>query len=116
MAWKPISEGELRALVSREIVACSAEQQAFFLQARIAYAKWRLAPWGDEGGGFWVVAVHLDQVLWYNDIEDGFNVSRFETQGEIPSDEYRCNQDSLCQALPQLQGRPGSRLSAPESV
>ncbi len=27
-------------------------------------------------------------VLWYNDIEDGFNVSRFTTWGAIPDDEY----------------------------
>jgi hypothetical protein len=41
-------------------------------------------------------------VLWYNDIEDGFNVSRFVQWGEIPSDEYWCSQDPLQYALPKL--------------
>jgi hypothetical protein len=33
------------------------------------------------------VAVHLDRVLWYGDIECGFHVSRFDVPGEIPPDE-----------------------------
>jgi hypothetical protein len=54
------------------------------------------------GGGFWVIAVIRDKVLWYNDIEGGFNVSRFDRYGTIPSDEYRSNQDTLTLALREL--------------
>jgi len=32
-------------------------------------------------------------VIWYNDIEDGFNISKYATYGRI--DEYWCNQDEL---------------------
>ena len=49
------------------------------------------------------MAVHADRVIWYNDIEDGFNVSRFEIQGRIPDDEYWCNQDPLRWALAGLE-------------
>jgi hypothetical protein len=45
-----------------------------------------------------------DRVLWYNDIEEGFNVSRFTTVGSIPSTEYWCNQDELRWALSALAG------------
>lgn len=55
--------------------------------------KWAQSPWGDEGGGFWVVAVFGLNCLYYNDIEDGFNESRFSSWGVI--DEYRCNQIEL---------------------
>jgi hypothetical protein len=62
-------------------------------------------------GGFWAVAVDDDRVLWYNDVEDGFNVSRFARRGEIPRDEYWCNQSSLRQMLPALRGRPGEAVA-----
>jgi len=103
-------------MLSRDLADCSEEQCSFFAQASIAPAKWRLSPWGDEGGGFWVVAVHGSRVLWYNDIEDGFNVSEFEFRGEIPHDEYWCNEDALRWALTRLQGELGSRRGPPEPV
>lgn len=55
--------------------------------------KWAQHPWGDKGDGFWVVAVIGRSVIWYNDIEEGFNISRYTKYGTI--DEYWCNQDEL---------------------
>lgn len=95
-------------MLSRDLADCSAEQQEFFRRTSVSPGKWDLPPWGDPGGGFWVVAVHLDRVLWYNDIEDGFNVSRFDVEGEIPADEHWCNQDPLRRALPGLHGGLGT--------
>jgi hypothetical protein len=116
MTWHPISLADLQAMLSRDLAECSVDQREFFRRASMVPAKWCLAPWGDQGGGFWAVAVHMDRVLWYNDIEDGFNVSRFDIQGEIPRDEYWCNQDSLRWALPRLQGEPGTSSGPPEPV
>jgi hypothetical protein len=116
MTWQPTSLVDLQATLVRDLAECSLEQREFFRRASIAPAKWRLAPWGDQGGGFWAVAVHLDRVLWYNDIEDGFNVSRFTVQGEIPRDEYWCNQDPLRWALPRLQEEPRARFGPPEQI
>jgi hypothetical protein len=31
-------------------------------------AKWEQHPYGDQGGGFWVVAVIGRTAIWYNDI------------------------------------------------
>ena len=116
MTWHPISLADLQTMLCRDLAECSVNQQEFFRRAGIAPTKWRLTPWGDEGGGFWAVAVHRDRVLWYNDIENGFNVSRFDVQGQIPRDEYWCNQDSLRWALPGLQDEPGTLLGPPERV
>ena len=110
MSWKPIHERELDALVASELSDCSEELRQFFARVRVPAHKWQLSPWGDEGDGFWVLAVHRDRVLWYNDIEEGFNVSTFEVRGQIPGDEYWCNQDPLCLALSQLTSDPGSQL------
>ena len=55
--------------------------------------KWQLSPWGDEGGGFWVVSVAGNTCLYYNDIEEGFNSSTFKKWGVI--DQYVCEQIEL---------------------
>jgi hypothetical protein len=50
----------------------------------------------------WVVAVTLEHAVWFNHIEDGFNVARFIEPGIIPEQEYQCNQDSLDVTLTHL--------------
>jgi len=96
---EPLSRTELDELIARDLSQCSPEQAALFSGIAIVPTKWQLSPWGDQGGGFWAVAVTDGRVIWYNDIEDGFNVSRFHDDGTIPADEYWCNQDSLRHAL-----------------
>jgi len=113
MTWNPIERSDLESLLSRDLIDCSEEQKQFFAQVRIPPLKWTLSPWGDTGGGFWVVAVYRDRVLWYNDIEGGFNVSRYEVAGQIPEAEYWCNQDPLRWAMPRLVGDPAARLGPP---
>ena len=114
--WEPISREALDAKVASDLDAASDEERARFASVAIPPQKWSQSPWGDEGGGFWAVAVHGDRVLWYNDIEEGFNVSCFETRGRSPDDEYWCNQDSLGIALRSLTGEFEPRLGPPEPV
>jgi hypothetical protein len=103
----------LDALLAQELAACSEEERAFFRKAACPPKKWQQSPWGDAVGGFWAVALWEDRVLWYNDIEDGFNVSRYTTADKIPDDEYWCNQDSLNWALGRLAGESGPKLGPP---
>ena len=56
---------------------------------RIHPIKWQLPPWGDQGNGFWVVAIFGRNVVWYNDIEEGFNRSPYANRGIFG--DYRCN-------------------------
>ncbi len=60
---------------------------------RIDYEKWQQHPYGDKGGGFWVVAIFGNTIIWYNDIEEGFNRSKYKEYGKF--EEYWCNQDEL---------------------
>ena len=60
---------------------------------RIDPEKWQQHPYGDTGNGFWAVALIGRTVIWYNDIEEGFNRSRYATYGQI--EDYWCNQDEL---------------------
>ena len=86
---------------------------------RVRPAKWQLHPWGDEGGGFWIVAIFGQFVLWFNDIEWGFNLSSYCAFGKI--DEYRCNQDELQHSMYQIQrlmqsGEFPGRFGQPQPV
>ena len=116
MTWGAIRLDELNVLIARQLSECSESNHDYFTRVRTEPARWELSPWGDEGGGFWAVAVDGNRVLWYNDIEEGFNVSTFVAQGRIPDEEYWCNQDSLQVALRQLRGEPGWRRGPPRPL
>src|SRR5262245_16874275 len=102
MTWDPIPLRELEEMIEQDLVECSDQERSFFARAAMTPEKWRQSPYGDQGGGFWAVAVFGNRVLWFNDIEDGFNVSQFTTQGEIPKNEYWCNDDALKVAIRRL--------------
>ena len=55
--------------------------------------KWQQQPYGEQGGGFWVVALIGKSVIWYNDLGEGFNRSRYSSYGTIV--DYWRNQDEL---------------------
>jgi hypothetical protein len=75
---------------SRRNWLSSDEEQTYFKRVAFEPTNWSQSPYGDEGGGFWAVAADDNRVLWYNDIEDGFNVSTCAEWGTIPADEYWC--------------------------
>jgi hypothetical protein len=91
--WEPISHADLHTRIESGEAEMDAPVRAFWERIRIKPVKWSLPPWGDLGGGFWVVAIIGQQVVWFNDIEDGFNCSRYDSFGTIS--EYWCNQSEL---------------------
>ena len=93
MQWEPISETRLWDEINRSWDRMSFDQRHLWELIKIAPEKWQLPPDGDEGGGFWVVGIYGHNVLWFNDIEDGFNRSTYTSHSTI--NEYWCNQDNL---------------------
>jgi len=91
--WEPIAETALRARVAQGEARMSPPQRRLWDTIRIEPEKWQQHPYGDQGAGFWVVALIGRTVIWYNDIEEGFNRSRYTAHGTI--DDYWCNQDEL---------------------
>jgi hypothetical protein len=81
MDWRPLAREELQSTIERELADCSDEQRAYFQTVAFEPTKWSQAPYGDEGGGFWAIAADDNRVLWYNDIDDGFNVSPLPSGG-----------------------------------
>jgi len=91
--WKPLAEDKLARMIDEAQLFMSPDCRRFWDNIKITPQKWTHSPWGDEGGGFWVVAVIGNTCIYYNDIEEGFNFSPYKTFGQI--DEYRCNQSGL---------------------
>jgi hypothetical protein len=91
--WEPITKAALKARVTQGEGRMSSSQQRLWEAVRISPEKWQQHPYGDQGKGFWAVALVGRTVIWYNDIEEGFNRSRYSVYGTI--DDYLCNQDEL---------------------
>ncbi len=98
--WSPTTLDELCDKVRSGEYKMDPPLERLWSAIRVEFVKWKLHPWGDLGGGFWVVGMIGSQVLWYNDIEEGFNWSRYQQPGVI--DEYWCNKDELQHSLYQL--------------
>ena len=98
--WHSISKPDLFVEIQRTETILTVELQKFWGLIRIDPEKWTESTHRKEGGGFWVVGICGKQVIWYNDIEDGFNISTYKTYGKI--DEYWCNQDDLATAVTNL--------------
>lgn len=93
MSWEPISEVELWDRINSACERMTPEQSRVWETIKVLPHKWAEHSYGNLGGGFWVVALIGTSVIWFNDIEDGFNQSKYTDFGKI--DEYWCNQDEL---------------------
>jgi hypothetical protein len=93
MNWQPIPEAKLWDLINAAWDRMSPPQKQLWEVIKIAPEKWQEPSYGQAGDGFWVVGLIGRSIVWYNDIEDGFNRSRYIRHGTIA--EYWCNQDEL---------------------
>ena len=100
--WKPIELQELQQLIGDSERAMNVPERRLWEFVRVSPTKWQQHPWGDEGGGFWVVGLFGNRALWYNDIELGFNAPSYNQFGTIS--DYVCNQDDLRDAIRSLFG------------
>ena len=106
--WTPISLAELEELILKGESKLEGELLNFWNLIKIVPQKWQETEYGDEGGGFWVVAIFGNAVVYYNDIEEGFNVSTYQAYGHIS--EYWCEQSELDWIVLGLYNRQINRL------
>jgi hypothetical protein len=100
VSWQPLGREELEQLMSAGLSEADDPVRAAWQRIRIEPERWQCSPWGDLAGGFWAVAVTGGVVIWFNDIEEGFNASPFRERGVIG--EYACNQRTFAEMLGEL--------------
>ena len=91
--WTPIDEKALSARVQQGVARMNRAQVRLWQAICVTPEKWQQHPYGEPGGGFWVVALIGRTVIWYNDLEEGFNRSRYVSYGII--EDYWRNDDEL---------------------
>jgi len=94
--WQPATIVKVNEIVARDIKACDAEQLAAFSNYRIEPFSAPIVRHGQVENVV-VVARNGDQVIYYEDVEHGFNVSPMSPDGQIL--EHWCNDDELRFAL-----------------
>jgi len=94
--WRPATIEQVNEIVTRDLTACDAEQRAVFNQYRVEPFSAPIVRYGQRESVV-VVARNGEQVIYYEDVEDGFNVSPISPDGRVL--EPWCNQDELGFAL-----------------
>jgi len=94
--WQPATIEEVSEIVARDLKDCDAEQLAAFDKHRVEPFSAPIVRYGQTESVV-VVARNGDQVIYYEDVEDGFNVSPISADGRVL--EHWCNQDELRFAL-----------------
>ena len=94
--WRPIRIDELESLVETELGECSNELRKVFNQYRVPFHHAPLERYGLMEQVF-IVAKRDDEVMYYEDVEEGFNFSPINSDGRIL--EHWCNQYELRDAL-----------------
>lgn len=100
--WRSATIEEVKQIVARDLTACDAEQLATFRRCAVEPYLAPITRYG-ESETVVVVARNGNEVIYYEDVEDGFNVSPLAPSGEIL--EHRCNQDELRVAVNYWIGR-----------
>jgi hypothetical protein len=96
MEWKPPSVEEVKKIVERELANCDREQLAIFGRYAIVPYLAPILRYG-EMDSVVVVARKREEVIYWEDVEEGFNVSPIGEGGRIL--EHWCNQAELRHAL-----------------
>jgi len=96
MEWHPATVDEVKKIVQDDLAECDEEQI-------LAYKKYAVEPYvapilryGQTENAV-VVARRGDEVIYWEDVEEGFNLSPVSPDGQIL--EHWCNQDELRFAL-----------------
>lgn len=99
-SWQPITREELAILISQQLQACSPVQRAVFESLRLPFRAVRLHRLGMIES-VWVVAQLPEGLLYYEDVEEGFEVGTPGEDGVLP--DQGCSQLTLTHILHRMQ-------------
>lgn len=96
--WQPISLTELEELVAKELQCCTQNQKDAFDRFRVPFYQVPIHRLGNLES-VWVVAKLPSGLLYYEDIEEGFERGVLGDDGALQ--DHGCNQYGLSHALAQ---------------
>jgi hypothetical protein len=96
--WQPISPSELELVVEQQLRACTSGQRNAFSARRVPFYAVPIHRLGAVESVL-VVAEFPQGLLYYEDVEEGFEFGVLGEDGAIPS--QGCNQYELKHVLPQ---------------
>jgi hypothetical protein len=94
--WTPITADRLARLVEVDLLDCDEALRSLFSKYRVDPYHAPIDRLGSEELVF-VIAKKGNEVMYYEDVEEGFNISPISADGKIL--EHWCNQDPLKWAL-----------------
>ena len=94
--WQPATVDEVRQIVNRDLKACDARQLTAFEKYSVEPYIAPIVRYGKRECVV-VVARKANEVIYWEDVEEGFNLSPVDAEGQIL--EHWCNQDELGLAL-----------------
>ncbi len=94
--WEPTTLAKLQAVLAGDLSRCTAAQLALWERCRVSPRRAAIVRYGSPEHVF-VVAEHKGEAIYWEDVEEGFNVSPLGPSGEVL--EHWCNQDELRWAL-----------------
>lgn len=88
--YEMIAYSEIKDIINKEISEMEINNIKKWESVKIVPKLWKV-----KGHEFfmWVVGKEKEIIIYYNDIEEGFNISKYKEDEII--EEYWCNQDSL---------------------
>jgi len=94
-SWSPASESDVRELIRKQLPDCTPEQRSYFE----SISTIRSVPIRRFGllETVWVVAQSGERAIYYEDIEEGFNISKIAPDGSIATP--TCEQWTLRHSL-----------------
>ena len=111
-----ISEEQIWDIINRQVHSLSPSEDYIWNAVKTLPDLWFCPVWNDGNEKFWAVGIIGNHVIWFNHVEDGFNISRYAKIGTI--EEYWCNQDDIShityQVKDMLNGFALSKCGPPE--
>ena len=104
-SWKPASKRHVECLLEEGLAVADPVHAAKFERIRVPIRVVEVA--SDPGETVYIVAVSGSQVLYYSDIEDGWELDELDATGSLP--ERGSSQFELRHILHQLFGEPASQ-------
>ena len=112
--WKPASVEEVKRIVKKDLARFDAKQRAVFQQYKVEPYTASIVRYGNPETVV-IVAQRGNEVIYWEDVEQGFNLSRITDKGLIL--EHWCNQDDLGLALNSwIEERPRPKVGPASSI